>query len=397
MITPTEGETIQRHRSTVGESETLTTLHADAQGASFGTLRGSNQGPQKARKHQPAPGQAAFSWRDRLIDKNEKFLTILDHSRDECAALAYQTLKNPSTFHVHEFRRALRRFKTFLWLLPLPEEHSDLRKIQKALRKTHQLLGIHRTFEVALRDAKKYHLPTDWLEKKRDACHQKLCKKLPLLIDQEWAPLMSIPLEPLGPFSLLDSSEKISQALDRLHAQALCPPKKNTARHKLRLRVKKISILLDTIGSPLETLTNLQKTLGRWNDLVSLEELARGGDPVGFARGSALKALGEVRKERKNLWRHSKKILGDLTSDPRLFHENIKEHDFHQSREKSDHTSKGTHTSLSATRAHQGQELPARPTPAAHRPDVLHSEKLPPKARRRKPLQHASVQNAKVP
>ncbi len=231
---------------------------------------------------------------------------------------ASRVAKAPTTPKVHDLRRITRRLRTYLWVVPRSQRTKPILKCISALRELSQDLGDCRVLQVALRDAKRFNFPPQVLKRIVRSLDQELATTRLTLTESLKEDRRAVLVDLLG--QACRDLEQISQeavfpklqkALDKVAAFAGDLPKKTAKRHEVRLLIKKINIFLKDFETPDQNLVELQKTLGRWHDLVSLESLVPHRETQGLLKGTeGLKA------QRKALWKKVSTDFQKLTKSP---------------------------------------------------------------------------------
>jgi hypothetical protein len=104
--------------------------------------------------------------------------------------------------------------------------------------------------------------------------------------------------------------QKLQKTIDKIAAVAKDLPKKTAKRHEVRILIKKVNVFLKDFETPDRDLIKLQKTLGQWHDLVSLESL------VSHQEAHSLKDIEGLKVQRKALWKKAATDFGKLKLSP---------------------------------------------------------------------------------
>lgn len=241
-------------------------------------------------------------------------LLKLKNQRKAFEDLQKKVRKKATAGKVHKLRVLTRRLRAPLWLALQCHDTKAIQKAQRGLRKFGRALGELRKWDVAIEDAKTYGQDTSELESRRRKAGKdfraelksKWLKKLSKTLSQAIDDISQIP-----PAQLASPLEPLRRALlDMLEHS----PKTKPARHHLRIRLKRVRYLLESLGHESTSLEKLQDALGREHDLDFLQSV------VGRKSVIQRDGLREEERSRKLLvpaihsaHRELGKILRDLT------------------------------------------------------------------------------------
>lgn len=220
--------------------------------------------------------------------------------------------KKPTAGKVHRLRVLTRRLRAPLWLALQCHDTKAIQKAQRGLRKLGRSLGELRKWDVAIEDAEAYAEDTAEIESQRRKAvnalqlelKPKRMKKLSKVLGKAIDDISKIP-----PIQLASPLEPLRRALlDMLEHS----PKTKPARHHLRIRLKRVRYLIESLGHQSASLEKLQEALGREHDLDFLQsflgrksviqrdelrEQERSQKLLGPAIHSAHRELGKVLRE----------------------------------------------------------------------------------------------------
>ena len=182
--------------------------------------------------------------------------------------------RRPTEKNIHELRITLRKIRSALWVLKSVKSITRLSPLAAELKKLGHLLGYQREMNVALRDARRYHLKTKKLRADIQKNERKIQEHLSSRKCQKIEKLMSEVLQQMQNHQSALSHIKFKSKLERkikpwIRLNDLDPKQ----FHELRKTVKKARYVLEAIGRPEWGLRDLQKVLGRGHDLLVLQKL----------------------------------------------------------------------------------------------------------------------------
>lgn len=183
---------------------------------------------------------------------------------------------------VHQLRVATRRLRAALSVLRHGRDRGRFGRAQRELRSFGRALGACRSLDIAIRDARVYHVDTARLEKRRARAGAALRRALkPARVNALVTDLRRVE-------KVLDSVafERVSAWIESLEwdvaYRLASPPRTADARHELRIELKKVRYVIESLGRRSAALPKLQDQLGREHDLIVLQSLV--GRVPGAAR-----------------------------------------------------------------------------------------------------------------
>ena len=194
---------------------------------------------------------------------------------------------------VHDYRVLTRRLGAPVWLMRQWDQSESARAAQKSLQRLGKALGSVRKWDVAIADARVCGFEEGRLRAKRKKAKRRLKRSLAprrIRAAQSGIRTTARRLAGLRPAALALSLGALQR---RLSNTLVGFPKTRQARHRLRVRMKKVRYLIEALGHRSVWLECLQDHLGREHDLwVLLEEC--GENPM--ARKEASRERDEAQK-----------------------------------------------------------------------------------------------------
>lgn len=200
-------------------------------------------------------------------------LLKLESQRKAFEDLQTKVRKKATAGKVHKLRVLTRRLRAPLWLALQCHDTKAIHKAQRGLRKFGRALGELRKWDVAMEDAETYGEDTSEIESQRRKAENVLraelksrwLEKLPRILRKAIDDIAEIP-----PAQLASPLEPLRRALlDMLEHS----PKTKPARHHLRIRLKRVRYLLESLGHESLSLEKLQDSLGREHDFYFLQSV----------------------------------------------------------------------------------------------------------------------------
>ena len=206
---------------------------------------------------------------------------------DEIRGLEKKVHKKPSEKSVHKLRVASRRINSLNEIINR-EKNGELTKLVKKLGKLRDL-------DVGLENARKFGLDTDELEADRSKRKKQLInfsrkknrKKLSFeLVDTEKSLKKELNnLDQIVDDFFLDLADRFTEELDEDHL------------HKFRVALKKARYFLEALGAQVESLSEIQETLGQIHDLDVLMDKFGATDEILKVKEDLLKTLPELKQK----------------------------------------------------------------------------------------------------
>jgi len=203
-----------------------------------------------------------------------KLMLALDGLSSNFASRAKDAHDDPSVSHVHALRVLTRRLRSHLWLIPKADRSLKVRKVLRSLKILADVLGEQRKYDIALKDAIEFSLPTEEIEARRSRSKRKVRTRLTRINRQKLTLQITSALEDVRENTTDDILLPRLKALSRrLRREGSHSPRNEEAGHRVRIDAKKARYLLETFGKPMARLDELQDHLGRWHDLLVLDEM----------------------------------------------------------------------------------------------------------------------------
>jgi CHAD domain-containing protein len=215
---------------------------------------------------------------------------------------------------VHDLRVTTRRLRESISMLRECGAGAGTARARRELRALGRALGACRTLDIAIEDARTYRVDAGPLEKKRVRAYGSLYRLL----------------RPARTRRLVDDLRRAQRGIvgapfERLlhHLQhheweiayrLAAPPRTAAERHRLRVEMKKVRYMIESVGRKSASLRRLQDHLGREHDLAVLQELVgrvpRAGRDGRLARARAQKALAPALR---SAMRQLRAMRGDIS------------------------------------------------------------------------------------
>ena len=174
---------------------------------------------------------------------------------------------------VHDLRVTTRRLRSSLSVLRHCSDLSDA-KARRELRALGRVLGERRMLDIALGDAKRYGVDTDAIEKRREWADAGLRRALkPARVKALLAHLRE------AEKSMAQASfDRLAHWLESLEWEIayrlMVAPRAPDERHDLRIQLKKVRYVIESLGRRSPSMQKLQDALGKEHDLAVLQSLA---------------------------------------------------------------------------------------------------------------------------
>ena len=185
---------------------------------------------------------------------------------------AQKTRLAPTKKNVHQLRITVRRIRAILWLTEHGTPSLSFDKLKVKLRSVGRTLGRLREIDVALEDAKKYHLKTNSLKKRRQLARKELKKKFTSKLGKKIRAGLDQAITKLKQQQELNIRPGISLLQKKILPWAHKKLKTDDDFHNLRIITKKTRYALEVIGKPTQPLRKLQDILGKGHDLKVLQD-----------------------------------------------------------------------------------------------------------------------------
>jgi len=225
-----------------------------------------------------------------------KLMRALDELSERFEKKAKEAYDDPSVSNVHALRVLIRRLRSHLWLIPKADRSLKVRKALRSLKILADVLGEQRKYDIALKDALEFSLPTEEIEARRARNKRKVRTRLTCTNRQKLAREIASALVEVRDNTTDDILRPRLRALSRrLRREGSHSPRDEEAGHQVRIDAKKARYLIETFGEPMARLDELQNHLGRWHDLLVLDEM------VG--------PLKKVTAEKNREWKKSLKLI----------------------------------------------------------------------------------------
>lgn len=192
---------------------------------------------------------------------------------------ALQARHDPCKKNIHQLRITVRRVRAVLWLIEHGSSHLSFRKLKANLRNLGHALGRLREIDVAIQDAKKYHLRVTRLKNKRQAARKSLRGTLGRRRLLKISSGLDKTIFKINECQKLDVRSAASLLQNRVRPWKHKRLKTDDDFHSLRIATKKTRYILESIGRPAQPLRDLQEILGKGHDLEMLQEFS-GKNPM---------------------------------------------------------------------------------------------------------------------
>jgi CHAD domain-containing protein len=219
----------------------------------------------------------------KTLDLRDHLSSLVNEGRDLREAL----IQHMSTKDVHKLRVCLRRLRTDLALMKSPLSDHDKKHLKKVWKK----LGKVRDLDIAHDLSKKFSLKMKTVQEERHEARKKLEH---VLKDKDTEKLF----DDMEKLSFRKESAHIDPLphIDKLRRDLIRSPAGEDHLHSLRIVLKKIRYLAETLGYGVEAFKEFQDVLGELQDLevfhkrfpdsmeVQRERKARRNRALSFAR-----------------------------------------------------------------------------------------------------------------
>jgi len=179
----------------------------------------------------------------------------------------------PGGVSLHRLRVALRRMQAAVWLLRQSPRGPHFEKLMRELASLGGALGKVRELDVAIKDAGRYGIGCAGLRTRREKAKDKLRGQLAEPRRRRLAKRIAEALVTVDAFP----PQIFGEVRIRLHHKlARTLERKNRSPHdlhRLRIVLKKIRYLLESMGRGTGPLRKMQRILGNFHDLQALQEL----------------------------------------------------------------------------------------------------------------------------
>lgn len=210
----------------------------------------------------------------RMADPLEALRASLREQRRRLPRLLRAARRAPGEGQVHRLRVMTRRLRAVLRVAWPHTRGAPARRAARALRRLGRALGRRRKWDVALGEAPGLAHRPQRLGRGHARASRALADALERLDRRALAHDLAAASRRLldaTPAMLVRRAARLCRRLDR-YARRM--PRRASARHALRLELKKARYLLEACGIEAGGVRRLQGMLGREHDLLVLEELA---------------------------------------------------------------------------------------------------------------------------
>ena len=174
---------------------------------------------------------------------------------------------------VHDLRVTTRRLRSSLSVLRHCSDVGD-DKARRELRALGRVLGERRTLDIALKDAKRYRVDTGAIEKSRERADEELRRALkPARVKSLLARLREAE-EGMAHASFDRLAHWLESLEWEIAYRLMVAPRTPDERHELRIQLKKVRYVIESLGRRSPSLQKLQDQLGKEHDLAVLQSLA---------------------------------------------------------------------------------------------------------------------------
>lgn len=185
-----------------------------------------------------------------------------------------RTYQVPTKKNIHDLRVTVRRIRAALWLTEKGSPHIPYGKLPTSLRELGHVLGKLRELDVAIQDATFYRLKTKKLKSQRRTEKQKLLSKIESKHYMKILCNLETAVKKLRQKPELDLKVGLLRLRERIIPWMRKKKINDNELHDLRIIVKKIRYVLESVERPIYPLRKLQTPLGRGHDLEILQELS---------------------------------------------------------------------------------------------------------------------------
>ena len=227
--------------------------------------------------------------------EHDKLLDYFSEQESKFHQQSANTLRTPSPNNVHQLRVTLRRLFTVFWLAERASENISLTGLIEPFSHLSHDLGQLREIDVAIIDAKEFHLNPGPLKNKRKQLLKKILIDLKMNHRRELFGFLQQVHGQMSRNSELDIKPGNRVLGKKSKAWSHKGVQKGESLHQLRLFVKKTRFALEISKKSTKPVRKLQNVLGRGHDLRVLEELL-GKNP-------------KIRTQRKKFLNKARKLL----------------------------------------------------------------------------------------
>jgi len=194
---------------------------------------------------------------------------------------------------VHQLRVSGRRLRALLWVLQNQNRITESKALKKSLKKLGRKLGDRRQLDVALKDARHFHLKTKKIKQLKKSRGDKLAK----FIKNGEPERVLLDLRDLA--THLSVKTKSNQIIKNQLRKDLEPwlhsrPKSRLDFHHLRIDAKKVRYVFEALNIPSQNLEKLQDKLGKFHDLQVLKGYTKKNKAIKRAEKKTLKKANKL-------------------------------------------------------------------------------------------------------
>jgi len=226
--------------------------------------------------------------------------TNLAKTAQEFRNLSKRASEDPTPDRVHDLRVLTRRIRADLWLVPPSLRTRAIRRSRSELRKLARQLGEQRKYDVAREDAIRFKRETKEIMERLKVARSDVARALTSKKRKRYRTHINRAVSDANRISASSYIPRIETLKKELVRSRNHPPITGSARHHLRIEVKKARYLLQALGRDVPSLNSLQEHLGRWHDLTVLSGL------TGHPR--------ELVKAKEREWKKAKRSLDSTLS-----------------------------------------------------------------------------------
>ena len=201
------------------------------------------------------------------------FLVTLDKQAEIFEERAKDVSRNFSVSQVHKFRVVCRRLRALFWLVPKEQRTRSVRRAIRDLKFLTDVFGEQRKLDIALKDAICFSRDTEEIERQRADGRRAVESAITKEKRRKYVKHLRRAVKRMRKYEWATLVPRMESLRARLETAQKHPPRGNTAGHSLRINAKKARYVLEALGTPSSRLEQLQDHLGRWHDLIVLDEL----------------------------------------------------------------------------------------------------------------------------
>lgn len=195
--------------------------------------------------------------------QKEHFIEFFRKQVDKFEDLSKKTFNNPTFDNVHDLRVNLRRISIVLWLMDFTDRHKDLKHLKK-------VLGKQRDLDVIIKNARRFSLDSNQLEKKLSVARKRTVRALTKTHRCKIISYLTKLINDLSDKSFDQVEKKIFNLKCSMNYWS-CHTLNNNELHNFRLSLKKTRYAFESVGKAVSRLKKLQDCLGEAHDLEVLE------------------------------------------------------------------------------------------------------------------------------